>query len=346
MRRVVVSRPSGRWAQRWGRRLWREFRDDHCQQMAAAISYHVLFSIFPLSIAAVGVLGLVAHGADETDTIVGKITKVVPLSDQGEQQVHDLLASLQGSVGALGLLGIVGVLYSASGVMAAVRTALNIAWDTDERRPFLRGKGVDLLLVAAVFVLLAVAVVVTAVTSYARGTSRDLPHLLAILTGPVATAASFVVVVALLAGTFLFLYRVVPAVPTRVRDIWPGAVFAAVAFEALQYGFSAYLAHFAHYNRVYGSLGAVIAFLFFVYLVNLAFLLGAEVASERPRLRAEAAAERSSVQVPAGDQQHDVDAHRGDHAGEREPAAGPPPERGDGDRDRRQDDAEAGPPQR
>lgn len=279
--------------------------------MAAAISYHVLFSIFPLAIAAVGVLGLVAHGADETDTIVGKITKIVPLSDRGQQQVHDLLGSLQGSAGALGLLGIVGVLYSASGVMAAVRTALNVAWDTDDRRPFLRGKGVDLLLVAAVFVLLAVAIAVTALTSYARRTSRDLPHLLALLGGPVATAASIVVVVALLAGTFLFLYRVVPAVPTRVRDLWPGAAFA---------------------------------FLFFVYLVNLAFLLGAEIASERPRLRAEAAA--ASVQVPAGDEQHDVDPDRGDESGERQPARGSAPEDRNGDGDRREDDAETDPTQR
>lgn len=343
LRRAVTSRPSGRWAQRWARHLWHEFREDHCQQMAAAISYHVLFSIFPLAIVAVGAVGLVAHGADETDTIVEKITKVVPLSGRGQQQVHDLLSSLQGSSGALGLLGLVGVLYAASGVMAAVRTAVNIAWDCEQRRPFLRGKAVDLLLVAASFVLLAVAIAVTVATGYARRGSRDLPHALALLTGPVWAVVSVVVAVALVAGTFLFLYRVLPAVPTRVLDVWPGAVFAAVAFELLEYGFSVYLAHFAHYNRVYGSLGVVIAFLFFVYLVSLAFLLGAEIASERPRLRA--GARTASVQVPARQEQRDIDPDRGDEPGERQPAPRPAPEGGDGDPHGRDDDTETRPPQ-
>jgi membrane protein len=59
-----------------------------------------------------------------------------------------------------------------------------------------------------------------------------------------------------------------------------------VAFEALQYGFSVYVAHLAHYNRVYGPLGAIVAFLFFVYLASSVFLFGAEVASEYPRLPA------------------------------------------------------------
>ncbi len=70
--------------------------------------------------------------------------------------------------------------------------------------------------------------------------------------------------------------------PHYVSSPGPGALLAAAGFEILQYGFSAYLSNFANYNRVYGSLGAVIAALFFVYLNASVFLFGAEVASEYP----------------------------------------------------------------
>ena len=82
----------------------------------------------------------------------------------------------------------------------------------------------------------------------------------------------------------MLLYRFVPTTGPRLRDLWPGALVAAAGFEVLQYGFSVYLSGLAHYNRVYGSLGAVIAALFFVYLNASVFLFGAEVASEYPRL--------------------------------------------------------------
>jgi membrane protein len=191
-----------------------------------------------------------------------------------------------------------GVIWSASGVMAAVRTALNVAWDASKKRPFLRGKAVDLALVAGVFLVTGATLGLTIAASIARQGAAHLPTALrglAPLAGAAASAAVFLASAALLFATFGFLYRIVPAVPTRVRGIWPGALAAAAGFEALQYGFSFYIAHFAHYNKVYGSLGAVIAFLFFIYLASMVFLFGAEVASEYPRLRAETNATASSA---------------------------------------------------
>jgi membrane protein len=275
------------------RRSFDEFRKDHCQQLAAAISYHVLFSIFPLAITGVGILGLFMQSDAARNTVVDAVLKVVPLTDAGSKQLHQLLSSIGGGAGAVGILGFVGVLWSASGMMAAIRTALNIAWDTDQHRPFFRGKAVDLLLLGASFVVVAAALAVTIVTSVARRGSGYLPSLLQPLAGTAASIGAFLVGAAMLFGIFLLLFRYVPAVTTRVRDIWPGALLAAIGFELLQLGFSIYVAHFAHYNKVYGSLGAVVAFLFFVYLANLTFLFGAEAASEYPRLPPMAA--------PAGD---------------------------------------------
>ena len=266
------------------RRSVREFTDDHCPQLAAAISYHLLFSIFPLAIAAVGVLGLVTHSAHARDSVVSAVTGMVPLSGEGQQQLRTMLESISGTTGALGLLGLLGVIWSASGVMAAVRTAINIAWDVQERRPFLRGKAVDLLLLLGTFVLIGAALGAALLSSLARQGGASVSGWLRFLTGPLAAAFAVLASGALLFVTFLALFRLLPAVPTRLRDVWPGAVGAAVGLTALQYGFSIYVSHFSNYNRVYGSLGAVIAFMFFVYLAAAVFLLGAEVASEWPKL--------------------------------------------------------------
>ena len=274
------------------RRAVSEFRADHCPQFAAAISFHLLFSVFPLAITAVGIMGLVTQEPHARDALASAVVKVVPLSRAGREQLRGLLTSVSGGAGALGLLGLLGVLWSASGVMASVRTALNVAWDTSSKRPFLRGKAVDLALVAGVFLVVGATLGLTIFASIARQGTAHLPHALRGLT-PLAGVAVWVTMfaasAALLFATFSFLYRMVPAVPTRLRGIWPGALAATAGFEALQYGFSAYVAHLAHFNKVYGSLGAVIAFLFYVYLASMVFLFGAELASEYPRLPAPAA---------------------------------------------------------
>jgi membrane protein len=286
-------------------RALREHLDDHCQQLAAAIAYHLLFSLFPLAIAAAGILGLVTSDPARRNTVINAMLDHVPLNDNGRSQLHDLLTSVNGRAGALGLIGFIGVLYSASGVMAALRTGLNQAWDAKASRPFARGKLVDLALVAASFPALAIVVVVTLLAHLASRGSHHLPHPLDLLTAPaadvLATAASGAVAFAV----FVLLYRYVPTTGPRLREVWPGALVAATGFEMLQYGFSAYLGNFANYNRVYGSLGAVIAALFFVYLNASVFLFGAEVASEYPRLPTRATQpERTMFRPSVADQRY------------------------------------------
>ena len=127
-----------------------------------------------------------------------------------------------------------------------------------------------------------------------RADLRHLPHALQAMEGPrfrvIAIMASFAVVF----GVYLMMYRFVPSSEAKVRTVWVGALVAAPGFEALEYGFSVYVDHFAHFDRVYGSLGAVVAFLFFVYLNASVFLFGAEVASEYARLPRDPTAEEIS----------------------------------------------------
>ncbi|MGH3622217.1 MAG: YihY/virulence factor BrkB family protein [Sciscionella sp.] len=269
------------------RRSAREFRDDHCLQLAGSLAFHVLLSIFPLLIVVVSVFGLLSDDQTARQAVVGTVTTYIPLTDSGRQSLLELMAELQGSSSALGLLGLVGVVISAGGMMGAVRRALTLAWDATEHRPFLRGKAVDLLLVLGAGALLSASFALTVAVRISARNDYSGPGWLSFL-GPLAGAAGWLVgflLPFLLAFVlFSFLYSVVPAVPTRFVDVWPGALVGAALFQALKEIFAVYLAHFAHYNAVYGSLGAVAAFIFFVYLSANTLLLGAEIASEYPRL--------------------------------------------------------------
>ncbi len=269
------------------RRSVTEFFDDECPQLAAAVSYHVLLSIFPLMIMVASVFGLFVDRRSVRDNVVNGVTTYVPLSESGQRALGDLVSQLQGGVAAVGLIGLLGLFISASGMMTAVRRALTAAWDADTRRSFVRGKLLDLGLVAVAGVILTFSFALTVGVRLARSGSAGAADAFGPL-GPLVDAAGwlvgFFVPTVLAFALFSYLYSVVPAVDTRFVDVWPGALVGALGFQVLKEGFAFYLDHFANYNAIYGSLGAAAAFVFFVYLSANVFLFGAEVASERPRL--------------------------------------------------------------
>ncbi len=265
--------PAREFLPRLARRSVAEFLDDHCAQYASSIAYHVLFSVFPLAIVLAGVFGIVVRATGSQADVVDTIVRNVPLSASGDRQLRTLLTGATGNLSALGLFGVVGMVYAASGMMSSIRLALNAAWDVDESRPFLRGKLVDITLVFGAAGLALASLALTVGLRFVESVG-GLGNSLAIV-APLLTAF----------GVVIFLYRVVPAADVQVRDAAPAALLVACIFVLLDNLFAIYVQHFAHYNAVYGSLGAIIAFMFFVYLSSLAFLFGAEVASEWPRVR-------------------------------------------------------------
>jgi membrane protein len=261
------------------RRSLVEFLDDDCPQFAAAIAYRVLFSLFPLAILLSGIFSLVVRAVGVRADVVDAIVRNVPLDESGEAELQRLLEGATSGLSALGLLAVVGVVWAASGMMAAIRSALNRAWDVAEPRPFVRGKVVDVALVLAVGAVVLASFVLTVTTRTAAGVAVDLDSAWA------GVATGVLVPLALSFAVTLLLYRVVPAADVALREAWRAALGVACGFVLLQTLFAQYVANFASYNAIYGSLGAVIAFMAFVYLAALLFLFGAEAAAELPRLR-------------------------------------------------------------
>jgi membrane protein len=271
-------------------RAVREFVDDRCLQAAAGISYWALFSLFPLAILAVAVLGLVLRDDSLRGDLLDVLLANLPLSSEGRADLEQALESVTSSRSTFGFLGLLALFWTASGLMGAIRDGLNRVWDTESRPP-IRGKLLDFALVLVVAVGLLVSMALSVGLRVAEASVADVAEWL---------TAGFVVFgfllpVVLTFATSAFLYRFVPAERTTFAQIWPGALVAALGFEAAKYGFAFYLANFDRYDAVYGSIGAVMATLFFMYLAANVFLFGAQIASEWPRARADAAAGRSSL---------------------------------------------------
>ena len=135
-----------------GRRIWiltkityLDFTRDNCTQLAAAISYYVLFSIVPLTILAVSMAGLIFGGESVRNSITNRILDAVPLSQtEGRSAVESALDSVKRVSGPVAAAGLLGTLWTASAVFASIRKSLNAVWGVDEHRPWAQAKLVDL----------------------------------------------------------------------------------------------------------------------------------------------------------------------------------------------------------
>ncbi len=270
------------------KRSVQEFMDDNCSQMAAAISYYVLFSLFPLLIFLMGILGLLLQSSSLQEDVIDSVLDFIPLSeDEGRNDVTDAVQGVAGvSSGALGLFGLIGMAWAGSNMFGVIRRSLNVAYDLEYRRPFAQQKLLDLVMVVAVGFFFIISIGATAFLRATREFSDDISYVgeAAEWAGFAWDAASFLIPLGLSFLAFLVLYWIVPATNVRPKDVWPGALVAALLFELGKAGFTFYIQNFGNYDVVFGSLGAVAAFLFWIFAGANILLFGAEVASEYPRV--------------------------------------------------------------
>lgn len=266
------------------RRLWRITAEAAAaygrhgdSELAAAISYRVLFSMVPFLALLAAILDLVLTPTAE-EQVVQWLFGAIPGTEL-EAYVDNALEGRAVSTSVLGLVALVVLLWTASRMMASMRTALRLVWEAPAGRPYVRGKLLDAALVILTGALVVVAFGVSVVAHVAVEAGSDVTTKLGWDDSGRALGTVTEIACSLLVAfaAFLLVYRVVPPVDLSVADVWPAALFAAVVFQLIIAGFSFYLAHIASYSAVYGSLGAVFGFLVLVYLLAALLLLGAEI---------------------------------------------------------------------
>jgi membrane protein len=262
------------------------YSEHGCSLLAAGISNYVLFSIFPLLIFSVGVVGIVLQDRGLQEDLVNAVMENIPLTEtQGRDDVTQAIRSVSAtSSGAIGVIGLVTMGWAASSVFGAIRRSLNIASSVEVHRPWIPQKLLDLSMVLffAPFFLASIAATTTLRAAEARSSEVPVLGNLADDLGAFWWLASILLPMIFSFLLFAFLYALIPVTRPKLRYVIPGAIIAALAFEFAKLGFSLYLEYFSNYDVVFGSLGAVVAFMFWVYLSAGIMLYGAELIAAMP----------------------------------------------------------------
>lgn len=268
------------------KRSFQSFGSDKCATLSASIAYYTVFSLFPMALVGVSVLGFFVGDQSARRQVVDGIAQVITLGDQGQEALAKTLAGVSSSKGVLGIIGLLTAAWSASGLFGAIRSALDSVWDVDRPLPMLRAKARDLGLFVGFGGLLGASTASTGVLTGAREAGARWLGPLLDLAGPLFGLLIFVAPLALTFAAFMVLYRFGPHTRLGWRDVLPAAVIAALFFEFGKNLLTYYIANLGNFNALAGSLGAAILFLVFVYYAAQVILFAAEVAKHRLLVRA------------------------------------------------------------
>ena len=260
-----------------------EFVDDRGHRSAAQISFFAILSFIPLVLLLAATFGLAFDDGAVRERIIQTVFDNVPLASSGDSpKLEQAVADALEQAGNLGIFTTILLLVAASGVMGALRHSINEAWDIEQRPPLLKRKALDLALVLGGTSILALSVSLT-VTHRLAEVLDDEGNGGWLLAGALDVASELLPIV-FVALALLFLYRVLPMHRKPLRDIWPGAVVAALGLALVKQGLELYFEQLADFGAIYGSLGAAMALLIFVYAAANVVVFGAEFASEWARL--------------------------------------------------------------
>ncbi len=267
------------------RRAAKEFRNDNLTTLAAALTYYAVLSVVPGLIVVISVVGLVGHNV--ASRVTSQVESLVPGSSAAF--VHSLISQAQHHKGGAGITAIVGLviaLWSTSSYVNAFRQASNIIYGIGEGRPIWKTVPLRLgVTVVAVVVLVVSAAIVVVSGPVANQVGN------AVGAGRVAVVvwdvAKWPVLLILVSVLFAVLFWASPnAKQGGIRWISPGGVIATLLWLAVSALFALYVTNFSSYEKTYGSLAGVVIFLVWLWLTNVALLLGAEVNAEFEHARA------------------------------------------------------------
>ncbi|HET6475547.1 MAG TPA: YihY/virulence factor BrkB family protein [Thermoleophilia bacterium] len=268
-------------------RLWRKAVDlaqivlaHNLPKVAASLTYFTVLSLLPALIVVVALLGIIGLSSDAVHTLLDTLGDAgAPWAAEFISDALDSVVTSQSS-GVVLIISLLGSLWAASAYVGAFTWASDTIYGVTRRLPFWKGLP---LRVALALLLLALLTVGTAVIALVGPFGEWLVDLTGIGTGPLQLWAWIKWPLLIGLGLLLFtvLYRFTPS--RRQPALWkllPGAAAGVGLWILASAGFSVYLDHFASYNRVYGTLGAGVAFLVWAWIMNLALLVGVELNRE------------------------------------------------------------------
>jgi len=231
------------------------------------------------SIVLVAIFGIVLRDDDLRHRVIQEIVDTLPLSDKGTADVTREIEKLAKPASGLGLISLLVFGWAATGMMAALRTGLEVAMRVERRRPAARGKLVDVLLVVGTAALVVGAVLLNLATQLVSDSVGRLIGSIGLAGGLFEHGFRDGVPVILTAGVVLILYRFVPARRLTSRDALAGAIVTAILLFVISLASGYIVNRTRNLGNIYGSLTLVLVFLYTMYLYASALLLGAEVAA-------------------------------------------------------------------
>ncbi len=260
------------------KKTWAESTHDNISLIAAGVAFYGFLALIPLLAALVLAYGLVVDPA-EIAKHMHAVTTMVPADAAKliDEQLASIVKTAATKKGVGLLIALLLALYGAMKGAGAVVTALDIAFEVEEKRGFVR----TTMLNAAVTVGAVLVAIGGLLAASVTGFAHDLAARWSPLAAQAVTLASWAAAAALASLAVAVLYRYAPDRPTA-KWVWltPGAIVATVGWIAMTVGFGFYASHFGNYNATYGALGAVVVLLMWLYLSAYILLLGAELNAE------------------------------------------------------------------
>ena len=268
------------------KRVIRGFKDDNVTDWAAALTYYAVLSIFPAFIALISILGLVVDPATITRVVTDIVASLGPADAVNTFKGPIEQISSNRSTALFGLIfGVAVALWTASNYVGAFMRASNSIYAREEGRPFWKLRPIQVALTLVLVLMAALVVLALIVTGPVAQAVGD-----AVGLGDVAVTAwniaKWPVLLLMVMLMLAILYWSSPnAKPAGFRWVSPGSVVAVIVWIIASVGFAFYVGNFGSYNKTYGALAGVIVFLVWMWITNIAVLLGAEINAETERAR-------------------------------------------------------------
>lgn len=253
------------------REVWREFSRHNGFLLAAAVSFYAFLSLFPLLLVAVGVLGYVLRSPVHAEAMLTHFLGGMVVGPQAMAIVGDVIHGRNAATG----VGVLLLLWSGMAAAVVLEQAMNVAWNSPERRSYVKKRLIALFALAVVGVLMSLSFGVTALLHFVRESSPEYLYRLTRVWGLLGHLIAAMASVTLFAA----MYKLLPYARVSWRTALVGGLFAGALWEAAKQVFTFYVVHWAAYSRVYGSLASVILLMVWINYSAVITILGAEFAS-------------------------------------------------------------------